>query len=175
MSDGRIKNLPDRDRLSSLLREYRTRAGLTQADAALLMDVSLSAMGQWEAEYRRPSPYILDLMSKAYALSEYETYLLFYEAGYAPYNTPPVVLALFRAWSELEEEYRAPATELLKGALELLEVWIAHSRSLGIGGRKRTVPDIEEMARYWEQFREDRYHRRRVERALGPRKGDAGP
>lgn len=170
----RIKNLPERDRLGPLLGQFRRRAGLTQADAAVLLNCSLSAIGQWEKDWKRPQPWVLDLMGKAYALSEYESFLLFYEAGYAPYNTPPPLMALLRTWSELSPDYHPAATEILKGALEILETWIAHSRSLGVEARRRTVPNVEEMASYWDQFREDRYHRRRIDAKFGVSTSDEG-
>ncbi len=170
----RIKHLPERDPVGTLIATFRKRAKLTQADLAVLIGASVSAVGQWEKDLKRPQPWALDLIAKACALNEYEGFLLFYEAGYALYDTPTAIIALLKAYALLPVEWQDAADALIASNTELLESWRAHSRKLGIEPKRRTVPSLEEMDGYWEARRHNRYHSRRLERGIRPQAGDPG-
>lgn len=174
MSTGktaRIKHVPDREQVAPLLAAFRKRAGLTQKHAAELLGVGPGTIAQWETNFKRPQPWALDMMQKAYALNEYEGFLLFYECGYALYDTPHAIQSILKAYAELPPDWQPVADEILAASVAVLEQWRLRSRQLGLEPKRRKVPTVAEMDGYWEERRHDRYHSKRIVRRVGASPG----
>lgn len=162
----RIKHVPDRDNVGSLLLAFRQRAKLTQKQAAHLLNVNPTSIAQWEVNFKRPQPWALDMMQKAYGLNEFEGFLLFYEAGYALFDTPPAIIALLKTYAELPPDWQPVADQLLGASVSVLEQWRLRSRQVGLEPQRRRIPTVNEMDGYWDERRLSRYHSKRVERRV---------
>lgn len=157
-----MKNIPERDRTGDLMQAFRKRAGLTQRQAAFLLDVPVGTVGQWEKDFKRAMPWALDMMCFIYGLSPHEGWMLFYEAGYALYDQPPAIIHILKSYSELPAHLQSAADDVLKGAAHLLDEWSVTTDSVGSRAPDRRIPSLAEVESYWENRSGSRYHSRRL-------------
>lgn len=152
--------MTDIDSLGSTLREYRDQAGLSQREAAELIDVSYGLITKWEQNTKHPQPWALDMLAKAYDVNVYEKFLLFAEAGYLPEDFPDVLLDLLLHYALLPAPWARAADKFLAGMAGMLATWNIQQDFLLEPDAPRHPPSRAEMQAYWEGIASRRYHRR---------------
>lgn len=169
------KLVPERDQLPALLRQFRERSGLRAVDAARLLGVARGKITQWETGVKHPMPWTLDLLSYIYGLTPYESWMLFFEAGYTTIDIPPAIVAMLRAWSNLPDHMHDPALQVFQGAANVLTQWSELGEPLATAAERRPVPTADDVDRYWKQRAGSRYHSRRFDTSRRSNPGPGAP
>jgi transcriptional regulator with XRE-family HTH domain len=157
------KLVPERDQLPSLLRQFRENAGLRAVDAARLLGVPRPKITQWETGAKHPMPWALDMLAYIYDLNAYQSWMLFFEAGYTTIDMPPPIVSMLRAWSNLPDHLQEPALHVFQGAANVVTQWSELSEAMGDRAQRRPTPTAEDVDRYWKSRAGSRYYGRRFD------------
>jgi hypothetical protein len=136
---------------------------MRQIDVARLLACPRPKISQWESGAKHPLPWTLDLLTYVYGLTPYESWMLFFEAGYTTMELPSPIIAIIRSWGRLPPHLQEAGINVLRGAADVLTNWTILDQEVGDSTVPRSIPTPEDVDRFWRERGGSRYHSRRFD------------